>query len=1657
MGRSIQTMSQPNETDIPVRVAATVDAWKRKLLDLSRRNRALHFQPVRVATITVIDERPGEVFRRLYLRELPVRFRALDATRATPAVATRGGSAAEPAFAEFVPAEIGAARAAGSGPEIGPRATPAFAPVGLPAVTPPDYDDEPVPAPAYVPYDSEAPLEAHADDWLQTDSSPEALDKSLRRLAEVARSSLEEQGVNTLYLTLGQLDYQEADEAREVLHAPLVMLPVALARKSARAGYVLHAADEDPLVNPALVELLRRNFGVILPELPASDAMADDYDLHGFFAEVAKRIGRRPGWSVQHRVHLAPFSFQKFVMYKDLEANCAAAVQHRLIRQLATRAGGAVVGLPPDVRHLDLDKAFAPEETFQIVDADGSQLRALAAVAHAHDLVIEGPPGTGKSQTITNLIATSLAAGKTVLFVAEKMAALQVVHRRLVAAGLGEFCLELHSTKASKRAVMAELTSALEASQQPVAAPVGAAQRLPVARAAVNDYVHAAHAPFAELGLAPFHAYEEFAAVRAAPRLPYEGPVETVGAAQLDTTVRQLRALAIAVHELGNPAQHPWRDATRTVYLPTDLEGIEELATALTAALAPLRGQGPAIAAHLGLPAIETFADVGAAAEVAALFARSPGAPLAVLQDPAWAHAPGAATALIERGAEWTRLHARLTALFTEAVFDQEHADDIAYIERKAQGARSLFARLDARYRAIRRRWRDYRATDYPKSLVEQAADLRLVDRLQREREALRAHEATAREWFGEHWRGERSDWGALTRYLAWIAEFHRARLLHRLTPRAAEIAAQPAPDIRAAQQLQAAASLARGALAKLGAAVGWPDGYLGTESFSGQAARAEALVKHLTAAPRWAAFAAARQTVAHGIAASFLDAAHHGRLGYDDLDRAFLRAFHAAWIAAALRARPLLEKFNAAAHEQRVAEFRTLDEQVLVENRSRLVARLREGGRARLQAPEAAAGLPVLRREMARQRGHQPLRRTLREAEAAVRAIKPCFLMSPLTVAQYLDGRAPGFDLVIFDEASQLPAEEAAGAIIRGRQLVVVGDPKQLPPTSFFAVTGLPAATGGADDEGPPAPDPESVLEEFMGAGMPMSRLKWHYRSTHESLIQFANASFYEGDLCVFPSAAHPEGTGLQFEFVEGGVYEGKGLNAAEARRVAGSVVAFARRQLERRARGEPMRSLGVGTFNLRQQLAIQDELEAHRRADPRLEPFFEATGAEPFFVKNLENIQGDERDVIFLSVTYAHGPDGKLRQNFGPLNGDNGWRRLNVITTRARQRMRVFASMRGDDISVDEDSVSGARLLRAFLIYAERGQLDGATRTMVPAAPSDFVADVARELAGRGVQVRPQVGVSSHRVSLGVGDDELPGRFVCGIECDDPGYLGAESARDRDRLRPQVLEARGWTIFRAWSTGWFLDRRGQLDRLMTLIEQARRRARQQREAERLAREQAAREAAAREAEGAERARHDAEEARRLAQTPYKRPVAENYQVTPGAARHAGMELLAAPESQLVEAVLEVIECEAPIHTNDLCARVAERWSTRVGARIQERILAAAATVERGKLVRRHEAFWWRADGRCAFRSRAGVPTPPDRIAPEEYAAAITAVLARGHGFSADQLVAELRSVLGYPRTTAAFDEVIRSVVAQLLEDGRLREGTTGIKLRLPPDRRRA
>ena len=420
-----------------------------------------------------------------------------------------------------------------------------------------------------------------------------------------------------------------------------------------------------------------------------------------------------------------------------------------------------------------------------------------------------------------------------------------------------------------------------------------------------------------------------------------------------------------------------------------------------------------------------------------------------------------------------------------------------------------------------------------------------------------------------------------------------------------------------------------------------------------------------------------------------------------------------------------------------------------------------------------------------------------MKKAAPAVKQLMPCFMMSPLSVAQYLPAEEMSFDLVVMDEASQLRPEDAVGAIARGKQVVIVGDPKQLPPTDFFARTSGEDPVG---DQDPTAADEKSILDAAMPILSPVQRLKWHYRSRHGSLIAFSNKEFYDNELVIFPSPQqhHPE-YGVQFVHVEEGCYRGQ-TNPNEAMRVAAAVFEHARKF--------PKRSLGVVALNMKQAELLRLEIDRLAAEDPMFETWrkkFDGT-LEPFFVKNLENVQGDERDVMFISTVYGKNENGIVFQRFGPINAKGGHRRLNVLFTRAKRRMVVFSTMMPSDIRVDETSSWGVRALQGFLEFAKSRLLDTA-RITDREPDSDFERSVAAAIRDEGYEAVPQVGVVGYFIDIGIRHPKRVGEFMLGVECDGSTYHSTKSARDRDRLRQQQLEELGWSIHRIWSLDWFRD----------------------------------------------------------------------------------------------------------------------------------------------------------------------------------------------------------------------------------------------------------
>ncbi|MBF0524099.1 MAG: hypothetical protein HQK56_03265, partial [Deltaproteobacteria bacterium] len=549
-----------------------------------------------------------------------------------------------------------------------------------------------------------------------------------------------------------------------------------------------------------------------------------------------------------------------------------------------------------------------------------------------------------------------------------------------------------------------------------------------------------------------------------------------------------------------------------------------------------------------------------------------------------------------------------------------------------------------------------------------------------------------------------------------------------------------------------------------------------------------------------------------------FIEAIDQGALPARNAGPSYLFAIYHSMARELLTAHPGLNHFTRPGYENILKRFAGLDQNVLDHTPQRIAHKL-----ARQPVPAGVAlgqvgnytEKALIDREINKLRRHIPIRQLVKRAGRALQAFKPCFMMSPLSVAQYLDPESMRFDLVVMDEASQLKPEDALGAIARGTKLVVVGDPRQLPPTSFFdRIDGINAD----EDQTYAVTEAESILERGMQV-YPARRLRWHYRSEHDSLIRFSNQMFYNGrPLYVFPSPRLSNRShGVHFNYIHGAKYH-QGTNLVEAQAIVAAI--------EHHARLFPEISLGVATFNIKQTEVILDLLEAAQKKNPVLEKWVRESGdqAEPFFVKNLENVQGDERDVIFISVTY--GPDpatGKVFQRFGPINTANGWRRLNVIFTRAKQRVELFSSMRSHDVVPSPDAGKGVHALKAYLAYAETGFLpDNGITPAGTEARSHFQASVMDILHRHGHQAAAQVGAAGFGVDIGVRHPKHQNDFILGIECDGAAYHSAGSIRDRDRLRREILEKKGWRLHHIWTIDWFKNREQEIDRLLAAVDSA-------------------------------------------------------------------------------------------------------------------------------------------------------------------------------------------------------------------------------------------
>ncbi|PIE25582.1 MAG: hypothetical protein CSA62_00820 [Planctomycetota bacterium] len=1494
------------------------------------------------------------------------------------------------------------------------------------------------------------------------------LEKRLKEIWRHYRSSLEETGANTLYLAVGMLHYREAHHSATGRVAPLLLLPLEIQRRSVRDGYVLRVSEDEPQVNSTLLEKLRTDFPIDtrgLDELPEDE---NGYDVSEILRRVRRAVIDQDGFEVRDEAWVAVFSFQKFLMWRDLQDRSETLLKNPVVEHLVARTGKAYEAEEEFPLPEDLDERLPFGETLCPLNADSSQLAAVLASSSGRSFVLEGPPGTGKSQTITNLIAQNLAEGRRVLFVSEKRAALDVVSKRLGRVGLGPFCLELHSDKASKREVLEQLREATELvrSKEPEEWE-SHARKIEEERRKLNDYVHELH-KVRSFGESVYRLRSELCGLRDAPQIRLAAArrsgldrswVETRREAVQRLKLARERVISISGHLFAAVRRREWRPG-----LP------EELDRMLCLALERLQAHGKALvdfAGRLGLG--EEFLTASRAGELVTLaneLVSGPSLPRELFEAGAFTELEEEALGAIAQLRAKQELEARVSAYFAESVLKLDLTDLLARCQRAAQ---SYWPLSWLRGRGVRKALRRHLAQGSKLlSYKLLAVELQRAIDLRERQQCLAAPEHPGHRLFARRaWAAGTADperledllasvrclRGSSLRLLEGLSEELRANVRSRLLALATDEREALAEGTEYRQVLKAIVVTREewgrsqeqlGELLDLD-----PSAFASSQSFLPELQqRLESWREQRHGGLRdWVFWREVEHQALELGLSELVRALAEDELPPDEIERAFERGFRESLLLVTQDEVPALRNFHSGDHQRRIENFRDLDKRglELAERcvHARLCARVPQVGYSTSDSSE----MGILQRELRKKRRHLPPRKLFEQIPNLLGRLKPCVLMSPLSVASYLDPGTAPFDLVVFDEASQITVWDSVGALARGKAAVVVGDTKQLPPTMFFQRFDEDLAPDDLDLE-----ELESILDEFSAAGFQGLRLHWHYRSRHESLIAFSNYHYYDNRLHSFPSPVmQPERMGVSLVPVEDGVYDRSRTrsNLKEAESLVADLVARLRKDGHRH-------SHGVVTFSKAQQELIEDLLDKARHQDPQLERYW--VGEEPVFVKNLENVQGDERDVILFSICYGSDVNGKVAMNFGPMNLVGGERRLNVAITRARRQVIVHATLRPDQIDLSRTQAVGVRHLRTFLDYAQRGPvaLGEAVQLHGDAARfSPFEEQVASALRSKGHEVERQVGCSSYRIDIAVRDPGDPGRFLLGIECDGSFYANAKSARDRDRIRASVMKGLGWRLKRIWSQDWWRDPDGQLLELEAAIA----------EAIAAAQERAASAEAAEAAEASESG--EAALAEPVGRVDEEAPAAASEQdsqpdpepapppVNDPGPSHAGLpyreaelpkklldrEDLDTPlaEQALREWVDVLLLKEAPILHARLLHRAAELFDARMTAKARKRIeelLDLYGLREIDQVVWHHEQ-----DPEAWLDYREAGPREAGELPLPELVNAGLAVLATELALSRDDLAREMARRFGFSRMGRRLEEAMQRGIDQLLEQGGAKE----------------
>ncbi len=1228
----------------------------------------------------------------------------------------------------------------------------------------------------------------------------------LKKLMKKASDSITENGVNILYIAFGFIVWRENENSNILCKAPLLMLPVKIVNEAVNKPYYIHHLDEDASVNITLQYMLKNQYGIELPEL--ADQTIEEY------LDAVENSISVIGWKVLREARIATFSFNKLNMYIDLDKNRdKVSVNSNIAALTETNADIENVFINNEELENVSNSRDIFAEQHNVVDADFSQSEAIEYAKMGKSFVLQGPPGTGKSQTITNIIAELIYSGKKVLFVSEKMAALEVVYNNLKKVNLSDFCLELHSYKANKKDFINDIYDTLN---KPKTIVDDKAKKnlinLNDIIGRLNAYDSALYELHEPINMSLYQLIGQANHYMNTKEVAFViEEIANMSTDDLDRNCNLLNRYSGYEKSIG----YNYKNNSLYGLLINDTSftfkiRIKELLEKAVSATKSIIEQSNIIKDTYGIN-LSTNQDV---TDFVAFvnFCVNNGFTKSEMFDAQLIE--GITEAIDDLKVSSNIINTETEIInekYTESIFSSNFNE--IYDNYLKYGNSFIKRVFNKKYKSVKSELACFRNKKRAPSYKKAVADLKVL--INRENNIARFNEASAtiEELGFVQFNGVKTDWTDLKSKLKEFVEGLNKQLTDGSLLGTIDFGAH---NDKLIEDLTNTMVLIDNIEDEIKPYIDDQVFDLSSATLNDKYSRFDNYLNNSDSFDVWVEFLHLYFELRHNKLDKFVDEVISDNYPLAEIENYYKLCFYRQWVDYILKNDPTMYNYNRLLHEADIKEFSICDITQLDISKARINAKLSQM-RPDPMLKMVKSPTSIIIREHEKKRKHKAIRSLMGEITEFIQELKPCFLMSPLSVSTYLPDDI-SFDVTIFDEASQVFPEDAVGAIYRSKQLIVVGDSKQMPPSNFFMANNNDEDQE-YDEEDSDIDSYESVLD-ICSATFPTKSLLCHYRSKDEGLIDFSNKNFYNYDLITYPSIYQKkEDLGVEFIYVSDGIMDSQTkINIKEAEKTVDLVFEHFRKY--------PSRSLGVVAFNIRQQDLILKLLDRRRSEDPSLEEYFRQDINEPFFVKNLETVQGDERDTVIFSVTYAKNEKGQFALRFGPLNTLGGERRLNVAITRAKLNVKVVSSIRAYDIDASKVTNIGPKLLRDYLDYAEHGE-NAFNKTIgvnnAEQFNSQFEQDVYEFLKSNGYDVVTQVGCSKYRIDVGL---RRPGTsdYVLAIECDGATYHNSKSARDRDRLRKDVLEKMGWKFYRIWSTDWYrnnaVEKAALLDACKTALE---------------------------------------------------------------------------------------------------------------------------------------------------------------------------------------------------------------------------------------------